>query len=411
MDDVTTLSPAVDEDAFREEVRAWLAQNAAEYREPREYPDDELVARSLAWQKTKAAAGFGLITEPADLGGRNGSGRMAAIFAQEEARYSTPNFTGLGIAFGMALPTIRKHGTPEQYRRFAGPTIGGEVGWCQLFSEPSAGSDLAGLRTKAVRDGDNWVVNGQKVWSSWAHHARYGILLARTDPTVVKHQGLTFFVLDMTTPGVEVRPIRQISGKSDFNETFLTDVVIPDANRIGAEGEGWACAMTVLMNERNGSGERQAAAHDSVRNLLERAREARRGSGSALDSAAVRAKLAQWWVEEQGLKNYGLRIRAAMSKGESPPPAVAMMKLVSATKMQQTNAFLMDLGEYGGLFSEPDHPEQEQVFFQYIWSSAMRIAGGADEILRNQLAERVLGMPSEPRMDKVPFNELPGVKS
>lgn len=403
MDDNASI--ALDEDVFRTEVRAWLAANAGEYREPTEWPEAELVARSLAWQKRKAEAGFGLIPEPADLGGRSGNSRMAQIFAQEEARYHTPTFTGLGIAFGMALPAIKKHGSPEQYRRFAEPTIKGDVSWCQLFSEPSAGSDLAGLRTKAVRDGDNWIVNGQKVWSSWAHHARYGILLARTDPTVVKHQGLTFFVLDMQSPGVEVRPIRQISGKSDFNETFLTDVVIPDANRIGGEGEGWACAMTVLMNERHGSGERQAASHDSVQNLIRAAREAGR-----LDSAAVRAKLAQWHVEEQGLKNYGLRIRAATSRGETPPPAVAMMKLVSATKMQQTNAFLMDMGEYGGLFSEPDRPEQEEVFFQYIWSSAMRIAGGADEILRNQLAERVLGMPSEPRLDKVPFDQLPGIK-
>lgn len=394
------------EDAFRQEVRAWLAANAGEYRDPREWPEDELVARSLAWQKTKAEAGFGLVTEPPELGGRNGTPRMAQIFAQEEARYYTPTFTGLGIAFGMALPTIKRHGTPEQYRRFARPTIYGEASWCQLFSEPAAGSDLAGLRTKAVRDGESYVVNGQKVWSSWAHHARYGILLARTDPTVVKHQGLSFFALDMTTPGVEVRPIRQISGKSDFNETFLTDVVVPQEDRIGAEGEGWACAMTVLMNERHGAGDRAAASHDSVRNLLKAAQAAGR-----LDSAAVRAKLAQWWVEEQGLKAYGLRIRAAIEKGEPPPPAVAMLKLVSANKMQQTNAFLMDLGEYGGLFSEPDRPEQEQVFFQYTWASAMRIAGGADEILRNQLAERVLGMPSEPRMDKVPFNELPGIKT
>lgn len=405
MDDNAPITAAADEDAFRAEVRDWLAANAAEYRHPREWSEDELVAESLAWQKRKAAAGFGLVTEPPELGGRDGTPRMAQIFAQEEARYHTPMFTGLGIAFGMALPTIKRHGAPEQYRRFAEPTIKGEAAWCQLFSEPSAGSDLAGLRTKAVRDGDNWIVSGQKVWSSWAHHARYGILLARTDPTVVKHQGLTFFVLDMQSPGVEVRPIRQISGKSDFNETFLTDVVIPDANRIGREGEGWACAMTVLMNERHGASDRAGVSHDSVQSLVQAAQTAGR-----LDSAAVRAKLAQWWVEEQGLKNYGLRIRAAIAKGEAPPPAVAMMKLVSASKMQLTNAFLMDLDEYSGLFSEPDRPGQEQVFDQYIWSSAMRIAGGADEILRNQLAERVLGMPSEPRMDKVPFNELPGVK-
>lgn len=410
MDDSATAPSAIDEAAFREEVRAWLAENAAEYRQAVEWPEAELVARSKAWQRRKAEAGFAAVTAPPALGGRSGSGRMAQIFAEEEGRYHAPTFTGLGIAMGMALPTIKKHGTAEQYARFARPTLWGEAAWCQLFSEPSAGSDLAGLRTKAVRDGDRWIVNGQKVWSSWAHHADYGILLARTDPTVVKHQGLSFFVVDMKSPGIEVRPIRQISGKSDFNETFLTDVVIPDANRIGAEGEGWACAMTVLMNERSGAGGSQRVVDGGVLDLIRRAQETRRGAGTALDSAAVRAKLAQWWVEEQGLKNYGLRIRAATSKGQTPPPAVAMTKLVSATKLQQTNAFLMDLDEYDGLFSEPDRPEQEDVFYQYIWSSALRIAGGADEILRNQLAERVLNMPSEPRMDKVPFNELPGIK-
>jgi acyl-CoA dehydrogenase len=394
----------MEEEDFRTQVRAWLAVHAAEYRAPATWPEAELVARSLAWQKTKAEAGYGLVPEPPELGGCNGSARMAAIFAEEEGCYHTPIFTGLGIAFGMALPAIKRHGTPEQYQRFARPTAFGEAAWCQLFSEPSAGSDLAGLRTKAVRDGEHYVVDGQKVWSSWAHHARFGILLARTDPTVVKHHGLSFFVLDMATPGVEVRPIRQISGRSDFNETFLSGVVVPAANRIGAEGEGWACAMTVLMNERAGSGDRNAASHDSVRNLLKAAREAGR-----LDSAAVRARLAQWWVEEQGLRIYGRRLREAAARGEAHPAGGAMMKLVGASKMQQTNAFLMDLGEYGGLFSEPDRPEQERVFFQYIWSSALRIAGGADEILRNQLAERVLGMPSEPRMDKVPFNELPGM--
>ncbi|MDB5448271.1 MAG: acyl-CoA dehydrogenase [Phenylobacterium sp.] len=408
MDDAGAF--VADETAFRDKVRAWLAEAADEYRKPQALSEDELVAKSLEWQAKKAAAGFGMVTEPPELGGCNGTPGMAVIFAQEQARYHTPSFTGLGIAFNMVLPTIKRHGTPEQYSRFAEPTAWGRAAWCQLFSEPAAGSDLAGLRTKAVRDGDDWVVNGQKVWSSWAHHAHFGMLLARTDPSVVKHQGLSFFIVDMKSPGVEVRPIRQITGRSDFNETFLTDLHVPDANRIGAEGEGWACAITVLMNERHGGGERYAARHDAVASLVARAAEARRGSGTALDSSAVRAKLARWWVEEQGLKNYGERIRAATARGETPPPAVAMMKLVSATKMQLSNAFLMDLDEYDGLFEEPARGNDEAVFFQYLWSAAMRIAGGADEILRNQLAERVLGMPGEPRMDKVPFDQLPGIK-
>jgi len=397
-----------DEDAFREEVRAWLAEHAAEYRDKHEWSDEELVRRSLAWQKLKGQAGYAAIELPPEFGGRDGTARMTDIFGEEQAKYHTPMFTGLAIGLGMAIPTIRKHGTPEQFRRYAIPTYMGDMPWCQLFSEPSNGSDLAAARTRAVRDGDTWIVNGQKVWSSWAHTADQGILLARTDPTVVKHQGLSFFVVDMKTPGVEVRPIRQITGKSDFNETFLTDVVVPDANRIGAEGEGWACAMTVLMNERNGSREPERDEGMGVSRILERVKDAR--GGRALDSAAVRAKLAHWWVEEQGLKNFGHRIRTITARGDTPPASVAMIKLVSANKLQATNAFLMDLFEYDGVVAEPDNPEQEDVFHQYLWASAIRIAGGTDEILRNQLAERVLGMPSEPRMDKVPFNQLPGIK-
>lgn len=407
----TTADPDLDEAAYRAQARGWLQANAAEYAQPpaTPWPEAELVARSKAWARRKAAAGYAAITAPRDVGGAGGTQRQATIFAQEEARYHTPSFTGMGIALGMAMPVIRRHGTPAQYKRFAVPTIRGDWAWCQLFSEPAAGSDLAGIRTRAVRQGDNWIVNGQKVWSSWAHHADWGILVARSDPGVVKHKGLTFFVVDMKSPGIEVRPIRQITGKSDFNETFLTDVVIPDENRIGAEGEGWACCMTVLMNERQGSSGAAPGAGSATPGLIRRARAAAREGGTALDSAAVRARIAQWHVEEQGLKNYGLRIQAAMAQNEAPPPAVAMMKLVSATKMQQINAFLMDLGEFEGLFSEPGNPEQKDVFYDYTWSAALRIAGGADEVLRNQLAERVLEMPGEMRADKdVPFDKLPG---
>lgn len=396
--------------AFRTKARAWLAENAREYAERRDFPEDELVARSLAWIRKKWEAGYSAIAAPKEAGGAGGTHRQAMIFAEEEARYFTPTFVGVSIGFAMAMTAIRKHGAPEQYARFGMATHRGDVSWCQLFSEPAAGSDLAAVRTRAVRHGDKWIVNGQKVWSSWAHHARYGILLARTDPSVVKHKGLTFFVCDMKAPGVLVRPIRQITGKSDFNETFLTDVEIPDDCRIGAEGEGWAVAMTVLATERNQSG--PARGDDeltgSVQHLLRRARDARRGDGCALDSAAIRARLAQFHVQEQGLKHFGARLQAKLAKGEPPPPTLALMKLVSATKLQQTHAFLMDLEEYGGLFSGPDHPERDDVFYQYLWSAAMRIAGGADEVLRNQLAERALGMPSEMRADKdVPFDRLP----
>lgn len=393
-------------DQYRERARRWLAENAAEYTQPREYSEEELVRRSKEWIRRKHEAGYSAIAEPVEAGGAGGTPAEAAIFAQEEARYHTPTFTGVSIGFNMAMTAIRRHGTPEQYRHFGTLTHRGDITWCQLFSEPSAGSDLAALRTRAVRDGDRWVVNGQKVWSSWAHHADWGILVARTDPTVPKHQGLTFFVLDMKTPGVEVRPIRQITGKSDFNETFLTDVIVPDAHRIGAEGEGWAVCMSVLATERQGAG----GGGESERGVLDLVRQALatpRGGGCALDSRAVRAKLADWYVREQGLKNFTRRLRATMTAGQPLPATVALGKLVSATMMQETNAFRMDLDEYGGLFNTPGQ-DREAVFYQYLWSAAMRIAGGADEVLRNQLAERALGMPGEMRADKgVPFNELP----
>ena len=397
-----------EEAAFRAAARDWLAEHAQEYREPpaEAWSEDELVVRAKAWQREKAAAGYGAIAAPKSIGGAGLPSRMAQIFAQEEGRYETPFYIGQSIGLSMSMAVISKHGTAEQFERFMTPTVAGDVSWCQLFSEPGSGSDLAAVRTRAVRDGENWVINGQKVWSSWAHRAGFGILLARSDPSKPKHDGLTFFVVDMNTPGVEVRPIRQITGKSDFNETFFTDAVIPDGCRIGAEGEGWACAMTVLSVERNQA--RDGGGGSRIRRLLERAAATPRDTGSALDSAAVKAKLAQWYVEEQGLKNFGKRVQAIMATGSPPPATMSMMKLVSATQLQQTQAFLMDLREYDGLFDEPAQMEDDDVFYQYLWSSALRIAGGADEVLRNQLAERALGMPQDVRMDKgVPFEKLP----
>ncbi|HXQ47514.1 MAG TPA: acyl-CoA dehydrogenase family protein [Caulobacteraceae bacterium] len=398
------------EAAFRTRVREWLAANAAEYAAPPAKPwsEDELVERSHAWQRRKAATGFGAVSAPTAIGGAGLGGEMANILFQEERRYHTPTFIGQSIGLNMSMAVILKHGSPEQIRRFLTPTVTGEVSWCQLFSEPAAGSDLAGLRTRAVRDGDRWIVNGQKVWSSWAHRAAYGILLARSDPSKPKHEGLSFFVLDMKTPGVEVRPIRQITGKSDFNEVFFTDVVIPDQARIGAVGEGWACAMTVLSAERHLAGGRDEKVAQ-VRELIELARQTRRGDGSALDSSEVRAKVAQWYVEEQGVRHFGARVQEMTAAGQPPPPTMPLMKLVSANKLQQTTAFRMDLREFTGLFDEPAEMERDDIFYQYMWAAARRIAGGADEVLRNQLAERALGMPQDPRMDKgVPFDKLPG---
>lgn len=394
-----------EEAAFRAEARAWLAANAPPHVLPEgeRLEDTDEMARGRAWQRALYDGGYAGITLPGSLGGRGGTVIEAVVFSEEENRYNLPKGPYISIGLGMALAVIGKHGTPEQIGRFCDATLKGEITWCQLFSEPSAGSDLANLRTKAVLDGDHWVVNGQKVWSSWAHLAEWGIMVVRTDPKIPKHKGLSFFVVDMKSPGVEVRPIRQISGASDFNETFLTDVRIPDSDRIGAVGEGWACCMTVLMSERIGSG----SARESVAEMIEYARNTQRGCGTALDSAAVRLSMAQALAEERGEMYFQARLRTMISRGEDPGALASMVKLAYASRNQKSLGLGMELRGLDALAAAPDDEETAKLHYEYIWSTVMRIAGGADEVLRNQIAERVLGMPGEIRTDKnVPFDKL-----
>ncbi|WP_174278419.1 acyl-CoA dehydrogenase family protein [Sphingomonas bacterium] len=392
---------------FRTKARQWLAEHAPLHELPAadRLDDAEVVVRGRAWQAELARSGYAGIASPAAIGGRGGTMLEAIVFGEEEARYRLPKGPYVGIGLAMALPVIEKHGSPEQIERFVGPTLCGELTWCQLFSEPAAGSDLAALRTRAVRDGDAWIVNGQKVWSSWAHHADWGILVARTDPALPKHKGLTFFVVDMKTPGIDIRPIRQMSGLSDFNETFLTDVRIPDRDRVGAVGEGWACAMTTLTGERiNQSGE---SGDEGIEGLIRYAAATPRGAGSALDSAAVRLALASAYAEEQAEKHYQSRLRAMVSLGENPGAAGAIVKLAYTRRLQITAGLSLELRGPAGLAAEPSDLATRKLQDDYIWSAALRIAGGADEVLRNQLAERMLGMPGDIRADRdVPFDQL-----
>jgi alkylation response protein AidB-like acyl-CoA dehydrogenase len=396
-----------EEAAFRAEARAWLTANAPAFELPAggHIEDAEEVRIGRAWQRRKYDGGYAGILLPKALGGRGGTIMEAVVFGEEEGRYRVPKGAYTGIGLGMALPTIIKHGTPEQIARFVEPTLRGELTWCQLFSEPAAGSDLAGLRTKAVRDGGEWVVNGQKVWSSWAHLTDWGVLIARSDPGVPKHKGLTFFVVDMRTPGVEVRPIRQISGLSDFNETFLTDVRIPDANRVGAPGEGWACAMTLLTSERLGQG--GEGKDRGIVDLIHYAAATPRGRGTALDSGAVRLALAAAYAEEQAEKHFQARLRTMISRGENPGASAAIVKLAYTNRYQKLSGLAMELREMSGIAHEPADKATPDIWYDYIWSTALRVAGGADEVLRNQISERVLNMPGEIRTDKnVPFDTL-----
>jgi acyl-CoA dehydrogenase len=395
------------EAAFRAEARAWLQANAPAHalRPGEALSDTEQVRRGRHWQKCLAEGGYAGILLPTALGGRGGSIAEAVVFGEEENRYLLPKGPYVTIGLGMALPVIGKHGTPEQIARFAAPTLRGDITWCQLFSEPGAGSDLAALRTRAVRDGDAWVVNGQKVWSSWAHQSDWGILIARSDPGLPKHKGMTFFVVDMKSPGIDVRPIRQISGASDFNETFLTDVRIDDSCRIGAPGEGWACAMTTLMGERLNQG---GDGHDgAAADLIAYAAATPRESGTALDSSAIRLRLAEAYAEEQAERHFQARLRTMVSRGENPGALASIVKLAYTSRYQTMAGLALEMRELAGIAHPADDTDTARIMHDYIWSTALRIAGGADEVLRNQIAERVLGMPGDVRADKtIPFNQL-----
>ena len=401
-----------EEAKFRAEVRAWLEANAkpkdpSKARAGRSNKvEADRLANARVWQAKKAEAGYAAITWPTEFGGLGGSPIQSVIYSQEESNFEVPGgFFDIGL--GMCIPTMMAWATKEQNERFVKPALYGEEIWCQLFSEPSAGSDVAGLRTKAERDGDDWVINGQKVWTSGAHYCDYGIIVTRSDPTAPKHKGLTFFFLDMKSPGIEVRPIKQISGESNFNEVFFTDVRVPDSQRLGDVGEGWKVALTTLMNERLAIGQGSGVDYTE---LLKLARQTELETGPAIKDANVREHLADWYVETQGLKYTKFRTLTALSKGETPGPESSIGKIVSGPKMQDLASFAMDLQGQGGILQGDEDAEMNAAFQnQWMWGAGYRIAGGTDEILRNIVSEQVLGLPQDIRVDKkVPFNELPG---
>jgi alkylation response protein AidB-like acyl-CoA dehydrogenase len=402
-----------EEAAFRAEVRRFLDANARRKgatettHRGRYIPDAnmaESLARAKAWQAQKADAGFAAITWPKQWGGRGGSPIEQVIYNQEEANYAVPRGV-FEIGLGMCIPTMMTYGAPALLERYVRPALRGEEIWCQLFSEPSGGSDLAALCTRAVRDGDDWVVDGQKIWTSGAHFADFGIIVTRTDPDVPKHQGLTFFFLDMKSPGIEVRRIKQISGTSNFNEVFFTDVRVPDGQRLGKVGDGWKVSLTTLMNERLAVGDAPGPDFDDIFAL---ARTLELDEGPAIRNPAVREKLAEWYVKTVGLKYTKFRTMTALSRGQTPGPEASITKLVSASKLQDIASYGIDLmGMAGGVMDAEVAPVEAWFQEALLYAPGMRIAGGSDEILRNIIAERVLGMPGDIRVDKdVPFREL-----
>ncbi|HEX6313086.1 MAG TPA: acyl-CoA dehydrogenase family protein [Acidimicrobiia bacterium] len=401
-----------EERAFRAEARGWLEAHArprppdegalARYRflgDPSPEADAEHVRRCKEWQRTLYEGGWAGITWPKEHGGRGGTPAQARIFAQEEARFEAP--TGVfAVGIGMVGPTLIAHGTEAQKERYLPALLRGDEVWCQLFSEPGAGSDLAGLRTRAVRDGDEWVVNGQKVWSSGAHHSDLAILLARTDPDVPKHRGITYFLVDMRSPGIEVRPLRQITGVAHFNEVFLTDVRIPQENVVGEPNRGWGVALTTLGNERTLIG---GGTGIGFRDVLRLAR-----AHGRTDDPTVRQELAAAYTRFELMKFLGQRAQAAARAGRPPGPESSVLKLAVSNNVARNGDLVLALEGANGMLHHDDAPDGGFWQQQFLGQWGVRIGGGTDQVQRNVIGERVLGLPAEPRPDKsMPFRELP----
>ncbi|MEC3992998.1 acyl-CoA dehydrogenase family protein [Actinacidiphila sp. DG2A-62] len=380
---------------------------------------DPAALEPLDFLRARFDAGLAWVHFPEGLGGLGAPRALQAVVDAELAAAGAPDNDPrrIGIGLGMAAPTILRYGTEEQKHRFLRPLWTGEEVWCQLFSEPGAGSDLAGLRTRAVREdgggdgGGDWIVDGQKVWTSSAHNARWAILIARTDPDVPKHQGITYFVCDMTDPGVEVRPLRQITGEAEFNEVFLTGVRIPDAHRLGAVGEGWRVAQTTLMNERVAIGGSALPREGGMIAPVAAAWRERPG----LRTPELHDRLLTLWVEAEVARLGAERVRQQLAVG-APGPEGSGLKLAFARLNQQISGLEVELlGEEGLRYGDWTMVRPQTVDFygrdagyRYLRAKGNSIEGGTSEVLRNIVAERVLGLPAEPRIDKdVAWKDLP----
>lgn len=404
-----------EEATYRAVVRQWLEANspddllqaftAVEAIKDRAARDSELVRIARAWQKRKADANWACLTWPKVYGGRGATPIQRVIWDQEEGKYGVLSqlFT---ISQGMCGPTVMAYASEAQKHHHLPLIASGEEIWCQLFSEPAAGSDLAGLRTRAEKDGDDWIINGQKIWTTNAQFSDHGILITRTDPTLPKHHGLTMFFLDMRSPGVEVRPIKQASGHSGFNEVYFTDVRIPDAQRLGEVNDGWSVSLTTLMNERFSIGTRLATGVPEFFNLAAQIRLA--DGVLAIEDKDVRSRLASWAARANGLKYTSYRAISALSRGERPGPENSIGKLVAASMMQDIATYALELQGPMGVIARDDAGAAGRLYQMLFSSVGLRIAGGTDEVMRNIIAERVLGLPGDIRVDKdVAFNQIP----
>jgi alkylation response protein AidB-like acyl-CoA dehydrogenase len=378
---------------------------------------DPAVVDQFEFRGAQFDAGLAWVHFPVGKGGL-GATRGQQVVVERLLREAGVKYRDLAvnpIGIGMGAPTVLAYGDEELQRKHLRPIFTGEHIWCQLFSEPGAGSDVAGVQCRAVRDGDEWVVNGQKVWTSLAHRSRYGMLLARTDPDVPKHAGLSYFLLDMHAPGVEVRPLFQITGEAEFNEVFLSDVRIPNELMLGGRGDGWKVATTTLMNERVAlSGEGSVRGGGAIRGLM-RAWDANRDGLTPHQAIVRREQVIDLWIDAEILRLTNSRAKAMARSGQAGPLG-SVGKLMSAELNKRIYATALGLYGAGGMV----HPEGYQMTrsespptspspsAQFLRSVANTIEGGTSEILRNIIGERVLGLPADVRVDKdVPWSELP----
>ena len=385
---------SADDERFRRELRAWLAANVPARGERVPHDDVSLadeVAFLRAWQRTLHAAGYVGLLWPRAYGGRGARPTQQAILNQELARARAPQLINR-VGINNAGPTLIAHGTEAQKRRLLPPILSGDELWCQLFSEPGAGSDLAALRTRAEARGDVFLVTGQKVWTSYAQWAKWGILLARTDPAAPKHAGITYFVLDMEAPGITVRPLRQITGSTEFSEVFLEEVPVDRAHVVGEVNGGWEIAMTTLAHER-GTGfafKEQVLQKIAVEELIRLAR----ARGAARDPVA-RQEIARGWIDVEIMNLMNCRTLTRLERGEEPGPESSLVKLFWASLTQRLHALALALeGPYGQLVAGSPRAIDDGRWQQaFLWSRVGAIAGGTSEVQANIVAQRLLGLP------------------
>ncbi|MGD0245154.1 MAG: acyl-CoA dehydrogenase family protein [Streptosporangiaceae bacterium] len=401
---------ASDLDALAARVRSWLEEHLpAPWLQAALDRDQAALARILAdpavakeWYAELGESGLATPGWPAEYGGLGLTADAAAVITDELARLRADRPADEFIGLGLAGPTIIEWGSDEQKQRFLKPLTLGQHRWCQLFSEPGAGSDLASLRTRAVRDGSSWVVNGQKVWSSYSDRADFGLLMARTDPSQPKHRGITYFLLDMHSPGVEVRPLRQLNGSSEFGEVFFTDVAVPDTDRLGPEGLGWSVGISTLMQERSGLSGRPGVGPGQADAIATRARQT-----GAWTDPVLRDRIMQAFITERALQMATVRAFAALGRAE--PGAEGSIRKLTHAQLEVTLGLLATEAEPGDAIAwEASDENAAAAVHDFLSGKILSIAGGTSEIQRNIIGERVLGLPRDrDPYASTPFQERP----